>query len=232
MKKISKVNVEKAIERRKAIYNDVAANLDTIEKIHISMGNSKMGPIPSFSVLPFLTCTNCNHCSKYCYAAKGNFNFPRNVNALAENTVLVEKNVKFVENEINRFLNCSTIIYKYFRWNVAGDIAGKVEKNYFDMIIRVAKKNTFTRFLLFTKNYKLINDFLKRGNKIPGNLSVVFSQWDNFTFDNPYNLPIAIVKIDENTVIPGNAFHCSGDCANCLNCWNAKTGDIRYFDLH
>lgn len=60
----------------------------------------------------------------------------------------------------------------------------------------------------------------------------MFSQWDNAVINNPHNLPVAIVKVNENTIIPNNAFHCSGDCANCLECWNANKNTYRYFDLH
>lgn len=231
-KRIQKVNVKNAIEKRTQFLNDTLLNISLVNAIHISIGNSKMGPIPSFSVLPFLTCTNCKGCSGYCYAAKGNFNFPRNINALAENTALLMKNPAFVEHEINKFLNQGTIIYKYFRFNVAGDIGGKVEENYFPMILRISKKNPWTRFLMFTKNYRLVNEYIENGGQIPENLQIVFSKWDNIPIDNPHNLPIAIVKVNENTAIPDGAFHCSGDCANCLKCWLIEAGKIVYFDLH
>ena len=231
-KKIARVNTKNAIEKRTQVLNEVLEDMSIINEIHVSIGNSKMGPIPSFSVLPFLTCTNCHGCGGFCYAAKGRFNMPKNIRGLAENTALLMKNPAFVEHEINKFLNQGTIIYKYFRFNVAGDIGGKVEENYFPMILRIANKNPWTRFLFFTKNYRLVNEYLNKAGKLPENLQIVFSKWDNIPIENPHNLPVAIVKINDNTEIPAGSFHCSGDCANCLKCWLIEDGKTVYFDLH
>lgn len=215
--------------RRGAEFLKVAlSGLKDIEKIHLSMGNSKMGIIPSFSVLPLVTCTNCGECSKYCYASKGCFNFNGNIMNLAENTALVMESIDRVKDEINAFLNGTTILYRYFRWNVAGDI---FTVDYLQMMVDIAATNPWTTFLAFTKNYGLVNSYMD-ANEIPANLKIVFSRWDNAEVDNRHNLPVAITKIDDNTAIPENAFHCNGDCANCLNCWKAENGTCRYFDLH
>lgn len=230
MKKIAKVNVQKAIEKRKEFLK-VAMISDNM-KLHFSFGNSKLGKIPSFSVLPFLTCTNCKECGKYCYAAKNCFNFNRNIQNLAENTANVRKlPMNELIEQFDEILG-GNIIYKYFRFNVAGDIAGAIGTKYFDLILNITEKYPFTTFLLFTKNYEMINTYISNGGKLPKNLSVVFSQWNNIKIDNPHNLPIAIVKVNENTEIPENAFHCSGDCSECLDCWKAEKGSTRYFDLH
>lgn len=233
---VKNVNVKKAYERRnaameKAIEKIRAAKLAP-EMVHISNGNSKMGPIPNISMLPLITCTNCGKCSKNCYACLGAFNFSGNVENLAINTALMIQDPETVEKAINDKLNNEVIIYKYFRFNVAGDIAGPVENNYFPMMVRVAKDNPITKFLAFTKNYKLVNDYLNAGNTIPENLTIVFSQWGNDIPENPHSLPVAIVKLDENTIIPENAFHCSGNCDTCLQCWKATPGKVVYFDLH
>ena len=227
---IKKVNVKNAIAKRKEFLN--SALLKDSYKLHFSLGNSKTGIIPSFSVLPFLTCTNCKECGKYCYAAKNRFNFHRNIENLAENTAAIRNlSMKELIDQFENFFNGLTV-YKYFRFNVAGDIAGPIGTKYFDLILKVSLMHPETTFLMFTKNYERINLFLEYGGKLPENLTIVFSQWDNNTFENPFDLPIAIVKMDENTNIPENAFHCSGDCANCLDCWKAKKGTVRYFDLH
>lgn len=230
-KKIQSVNTKNAIEKRKEF---LARSLEDLESctVHLSLGNSKTGPIPSFSVLPLLSCTNCGECSKKCYACKGNFNFNRNINGLAENTALLMEKPYEVEKAINEFLNCKTIIYKFFRWNVAGDIAGVVLDQYFPLIVRIAEKNPLTTFLMFTKNYKLINDYISSGHFLPQNLNIVFSRWHNTPIENPYGLPVAIVKIDETTEIPVGAFHCDGDCSNCLKCWRIEQEEAVYFDLH
>lgn len=217
-KHTSNVNVKKAYEKRYAVLQQVSADLEAIEKVHISMGNSKMGMVPSFSVLPLITCSNCSECSKHCYACAGNYNYNSNVLGLAENTALMMHDLGRVEKEIETFLNSKTVIFKYFRYNVAGDI---FSIEYLDMIIRIAKNNPWTTFLAFTKNYDLLNDYLE-ANELPENVTIVFSKWGNTEIPNKHNLPVAIVKLNEDTAIPETAFHCSGDCANCLECWHAK----------
>lgn len=227
-KTIAKVNVKNALDKRAEFLKLAKENLETIESVHISQGNSKMGIIPSFSVMPLLTCTNCGECSKYCYACKGCFNFNSNIMNLAENTALLDNDWNMVSEMINKYLNNGTTIYKYFRWNVAGDV---YSIDYLNLIINVANANPWTRFLVFTKNYKLFNDFLN-DNVLPDNVVVVFSQWSNTPIDNVHNLPIAIVNIPGETSIPNGSFKCSGNCAECLECWNATNGTTRYFDLH
>ena len=216
------INVKNAYAKRLDALNNVNE-----PKMHISLGNSKLGSIPNFSVLPLVTCTNCNECSKHCYACKGCFNYNNVINSEAENTYLVMNEPKRVENEINAFLN-GVVLYRYFRWNTSGDV---FSREYLEIIVNVAKANELTTFLVFTKNFKLFNEYL-RENELPKNLKVVFSKWDNAEIDNEHNLPIAIVKVNEQTEIPGNAYKCSGNCANCLECWNANKGTTRYFDLH
>lgn len=216
------INVKKAHKKRMQALEAVNA-----AKVHVSMGNSKMGAIPSFSVLPLVTCINCGECSKCCYACKSTFNFPSTINSEAENTFLVMNDPRRVENELNAFLG-GINLYRYFRWNVAGDV---FSKEYLDIIVNVARANELTTFLVFTKNFDLFNEYL-RENELPNNLRVVFSKWDNAEINNEHGLPEAIVKINENTVIPENAYECSGRCDQCLECWHAKNGTARYFNLH
>lgn len=227
-KTIKKVNVEKAAKKRNDFLNIAMENIDNIESIHISLGNSKMGKIPSFSVLPIITCKNCSECSKYCYASKNCYEFNSNILNLAENTAMMKVRPDKVEKEINDFLNNSTTIYKYFRFNVAGDI---FTMTYLQVVVSIAKNNPFTRFLVFTKNYDLMNNYFSDHEK-PDNLAIVFSKWSNTEIDNPLNFPVAQVNIPSETVIDENSFHCNGDCTSCLECWNAKKGTNRHFDLH
>lgn len=227
-KTIQKVNVQAAAAKRNEFLNLVSKDIHGIEKVHISIGNSKMGAIPSFSVLPIITCKNCIECSKYCYACKGCFNFNGNITNLAENTALVKADINRVYSEVNSFLNQSTTLYRYFRFNTAGDI---FSIEYLELIVALAKANPLTRFLAFTKNYDLINSYLDSAS-LPENLTIIFSRWDNATIDNRHNLPVAVTNIPGSTVVPENSFHCNGDCANCLNCWNAQNGTYRHFDLH
>jgi len=227
-KKIYSVNVKNATEKRKIALSEAIKNIESCLQIHISMGNSKM-PIPSFSVLPLITCAGCADCANYCYAAKARFNFPDNIKSLAENTALMMYKPEEVEKQVNSFLDGQLVIYKYFRWNVAGDV---FNKSYLDVIGRVAQNNPMTRFLVFTKNFNLFNLYFD-GVQKPGNLSIIFSRWDNAIIDNPHNFPLAITKINDDTIIPDGTKKCAGSCETCLNCWNeSDNGTARYFELH
>ena len=61
-----------------------------------------------------------------------------------------------------------------------------------------------TRFLIFTKKYKLVNDYLRAGGVIPENMTVVLSAWGaGWPVPNPFNLPEAHVLFN-NEEMDGN----------------------------
>ena len=115
--------------------------------------------------------------------------------------------------------------FRYARWHSAGDIP---DAEYFLMMIRVAKRLPHTFFLCFTKKYEIVNEYLSDGGKIPENLAVVFSAWgDGFMPHNPYNLPVAYVRLKkEDCTIPADAHECLGYCGGCAarkhSCWHLK----------
>lgn len=228
MRKVSKVNVKNQIEKISFYLDRARKNAERLgNHVHISMSNSKMGKIPSFSVLPLVTCANCGQCSKYCYACKGCFLFPDNRMNLADNTVSAIENPEFTKQVILDFLHGKTVTYKYFRFNVAGDV---FNHEYLEMIVSIARKTRGTKFLVFTKNYKMFNSFFTE-NKKPSNLSIIFSSWGGVNFENPHNFPIAAVDVP-GEVFPDNVVDCSGNCQECLYCFNAKKGDCVRFQLH
>lgn len=103
-------------------------------------------------------------------------------------------------------------------------------------VVKVANECKETRFLLFTKKFEIINEFLANGGEIPQNLAVVFSAWDkDFSVENPYNLPVAYVDFkdkERNAEIPLTAFRCGGNCEKCLTCWNIHKGQATVFNQH
>jgi hypothetical protein len=135
-------------------------------------------------------------------------------------------------NDIIDFLN-GLVSYRYFRWHSSGDI---VNKEYFEGIIKVAKKCKSVRFLCFTKKFEIVNDYLNEGGKIPNNLKVVFSAWDkNFKVPNPHNLPVTYVDFNDSSLnpeIPELAIPCTGACPECLACWGLKKGQAVVFHQH
>ena len=196
-----------------------------INNVTISTSNSKLGGfIPCINLPPVITCNPLAPCTRGgCYACTGNFSYANVKTSLKNNLNEFIKNPQNYFDTIINYLNNSLVIYKYFRWHSSGDI---VNAEYFNGVIEVAKKCKNTTFLIFTKKFKIINDYLNAGGKIPKNLKVIFSAWDtSFKVVNPFSLPVSYVKFKDNNkykyITPNDAsgYPCKGKCENCLYCF-------------
>ncbi len=203
-----------------------------MSKVKISTTNSKLGVIPSVNLPPIITCRDGCPCSKSCYATKGNFRFA-NVKSSHE-----QNYQSYLENPVQYFADIidavkgGIITYNYFRWHASGDI---VDALYFDGMVSAANAAPNTLFLAFTKKFEIVNSYITNGGLIPSNLNIVFSAWgDDFHIENPYNFPVAHVRFPDETNknIPNDAIECSGDCMNCLQCWNIGIGQSVVFNKH
>jgi len=200
--------------------------------VKISTTNSKLGLIPSINLPPVVTCRDNCPCAKDCYATKGRFRFQNVKSNLQNNLDEYKKNRADYFAQIKRFINNGMISYSYFRWHASGDI---VDNNYFLSMVQIAKDLPNTSFLAFTKKFEIINEYINQNGTLPGNLHIVFSAWgDDFQISNPHNFPVAHVRFNDcaNNNIPENALECSGDCTNCLQCWNIKHGESVVFNKH
>lgn len=216
---------------RTALENAASAN-----KTYISFNNKKMDNIPSVSLLPVVTCPACK-CSEKCYAAKMCNLYPSVMASYAKNT-------KFYKDKPNTYfasivdqLNGLTM-YRLFRWHVSGDV---LNEDYLKGMVDVALKTPQTQFLAFTKRFDIVNTYISKGcvdgsNKIPDNLTIVFSAWDkSFKVDNPHNLPVAYCRFKDatqNPEIPANAIPCKGNCSDCRYCFYLCNGMSVVFDEH
>ena len=190
-------------------------------KISISKGNTKMGAIPSVSLPACITCNPDAPCFMGCYAVKlakrfeaTDASYHRNLDILSSDPELYWLQVKAAA--------CMT---RYFRYHVSGDI---VNKEYFNNMVTLANELTGTKFLAFTKQYHIVNDFLDNGGVIPNNLKVIFSNWGAWKCSNPYNLPECevIFKGDQ----PADDWKiCGGNCTDCacrgVGCWEVKNNE-------
>lgn len=203
--------------------------------VHISTSVTKLGTaIPCVNLPPVITCradAPCAKCAKEgggCYAMKGHFAFPKvkaslmnNLKAYRENPTLYFETIATTAQNFRRF-----------RYHSAGDI---VDYNYLVGMCKAARKAKGCDFLCFTKKYELVNQFVSDGHRIPKNLHIVFSTWEDFIPENPYNFPTTWVKFaDErrNEKMPKNAIPCGGKCSTCSICWNLKKGQAVYFKKH
>lgn len=203
--------------------------------VHISFGNAKLGKtIPSINLPAIITCrpdAPCAKCTKEgggCYANHGHWTLPAVQKCMKENLQLYCEEPERYFKEIEDVFK----FYTYVRFHSSGDI---VNAQYFELMCKMARKIPHTTILCFTKKYEIVNAYLDSGRKIPRNLKIIFSCWENFTPENPYNFPMTYVKFrDEkrNTGIPASAVECSGKCEECLACWNLKKGSGIYFHKH
>lgn len=123
---------------------------------------------------------------------------------------------------------------RFFRYHVSGDIPDNV---YFAHMVEIAQRNPHCEILCFTKKYDIVNDHLDFGGKIPPNLHVVFSAWDDIKMINPHNLPEAhVIYRDGSTTAREDAKLCGGNCSECATtdggCWNLHNGEQIVFKEH
>lgn len=199
--------------------------------MRITNGNSKLSAsIPSINLPAGITCRKDAPCCKGCYAKKGTFLYKGVQQCYMENLEHFKRDAKDYFDSIIRNLTNGLVIYRYVRWHSSGDI---VDYNYLDGMCRVAEACKEINFLCFTKQYEMINKWVLFGDKIPKNLHIVFSGWDeNWHFDNPYNFPVAWVRFKGDKRDFSNAKQCTGKCYECMECWKLKKGESVVFDKH
>lgn len=207
-----------------------------IADIHvcISEGNKKVGVIPSVSLLPVLDCNNCKKCKISCYDLRNDCNpcKPAVIASRARNSILAERNQSAFFSEIDGYIK-----YRHpraFRWHIGGDIKNL---SYFEAMVRLAIENVGTMFLTFTKNFKVVNDYLDREGKLPANLQIIFSGWPGMRMENPHNLPTSHPLMpDGTTSAPDGAKLCTGNCTECFFekrlCWYLQSGESVVFPAH
>ena len=159
--------------------------------VHISDGNIKLCGIPSFSFPPVVTCAKCasSTCAKKCYARRMALRRANVANAWTEN--LKEWNER--PEAVRAAITARSFTSSVFRYFVGGDIP---DADFLLMMVSIAETVKSCKFLAFTKCYKLVNDFLNDGGKLPENLQIIFSGWGaSLRPDNPNGLP-------ESDIIP------------------------------
>lgn len=198
-------------------------------RVSVSNGNTKMGPIPSVSLPAGVTCNPKAPCFPDCYAHR--LEAFRSVvhDAYMRNYSLYQHHPRIFWFEVEDAVSKS----KWFRFHVSGDIP---DADYFKHVVKIAERHPGCQILMFTKQYDFVNRYLKK-HEIPENLHVLFSGWKGFKPDNPYNLPEAHVRFRDGTCEAGeNAKECGGNCTNCANtgsgCWTLKRGEQLILNQH
>lgn len=183
--------------------------------LHISNGNKKIGRVHNFSLAPGITCANCSECLRYCYDVKAVIQYKNVLNARADNTALMMKDMDRTFRKIDQYITRRRA-NKAFRWHVSGDILGI---DYFDRMVTIARNHPEWIFWTYTKNYYAVNEWIRTHggtrDAIPGNLSVMFSIWNGMPCPNQYGLPTFTCIQEGMTPTPGE-WRCPGNCDICL----------------
>lgn len=193
----------------------------------VSKGNNKLGKIPNVSLPPIITCGDCTErCGKTCYAQKFYKMWPSVKKAWDANLYHYKTNYYGYFNEIKEQFS-KIRNKKFFRWHTSGDI---VSIHYLKGMVLIAEFFPETKFLCFTKNYKVVNDYVYIDGALPSNLKMIFSAWPGLEMDNPYRFPVAYMQDGTETRVPDDAFHCGGSCMTCSYCFEVE-GDV-VFEAH
>ena len=180
----------------------------------ISLGNSGLGKVPSFSTNRSTCGKLSKYCSKYCYMNFASSYYKAVKSTQSKNTELITKwsQAKIV-GEIDNFLK------KYnpslFRIHVNGDFLNRKE---LDSWIQIARLNPSTKFLAFTKQIHLFNLI-----SIPENLHIRFSIFFNMSEtvkESILDKGFPIAYTDMNNVF--NSKVCSKPCETCQFCYNSQ----------
>lgn len=195
----------------------------------LSNGNRKIGKVMNVSLMPVMTCGNCKECKYYCYDIKACAQYPGTViDARMRNTVILQKNrdeyFKRIDDAISRRRK-----NKYFRWHVSGDI---VDIDYFSRMVEIARKHDDFTFWTYTKMYDIVNRWIDENGALPGNLSVMFSEWRGVPMNNPHGMPEFRVVFKDDAVKPVGHY-CPGNCDICKNLHRGcPVGETTYCNEH
>lgn len=220
--------------------------LDMLKRpqLHISHGNKKLGNIPSFSSLPgneYLamkngrvvadgiikgTCNNCAACIDECYAVRTVKLYPQAAKAYAENTILQTCWPSRLGEQLDNWLSLNQP--RYFRFFVSGDFNAAADTA---VILNTVARHPETQFYTYTKNTGAIEDY-KAGHVIPGNITVLASEWDNnpiygdyphFIYDNGSSPALRNVK--HCPAVAPNGRATGTTCLQCKQCIHAQAGE-------
>ena len=215
-------------------------------------GNRKLGPsIFNINLPPVITCNPKAPCFKECYGKIGqrNFRFKNTINRMYENLFA------FCQDPDRFFADIAsqTRLSLYCRWFGDGDMPNT---RFLQGMVDVAKQNPNCKYLTFTKQYPIVNQYVANGGKIPKNLRIVFSCWGDWVPENPYHFPMAWVEFptcnknstktkpsklklelwnhnkEVNKQIPKSCFECPHQCDTCLHCWKMSKRQHVVFKFH
>lgn len=159
-----------------------------------------------------------------CYALKGNYSFP-SVQSALEKRFQSLTHPQWVEAMV--YMIGKRERSGYFRFLDAGDLQGVW---HLANIIEVCKRLPKIKFWLPTREYSIVNTFIKDGGKIPSNLTIRLSA---LMIDGEPPKAIAGRLGLKTSGVSSGSFSCpsskqDGKCGDCRACWNKRIENINY----
>lgn len=144
---LGKEGMNTRLSKAQAAYENALENVSDLH-VKISDGNTKLGAIPSVSLIPVMDCGNCSICSKSCYDLRNDMIYKEVIKTRAINSAIYHEDPERYFKEIDGYLD-----YRFpraFRFHIGGDIQ---DKWYLDKMCEIARKHKDTKFLAFTKMF-------------------------------------------------------------------------------
>ena len=201
-------------------------------EISISNHNSKTGSCCNNLAFPTCTCREDAPCkASGCYCLKGRQTICKVVAAYV-------RNLKIYNNDPDDFWEQVRFKIKHnplplFRWFDAGDI---LNYEFFCGMVELANAFPNIRFMSFTKQYDIVNEWIATNGDLPDNLNIVFSAWHiGWKVNNPFDMPVAYVDFKDQTLnpqFPKGSTRCPNQsdntitCSMCQKCWNKKVKSV------
>ena len=193
----------------------------TNQTVSISQGNTKMGAIPSVSLPACVTCNPDAPCFKKCYALRLTRRYKTVANAYDRNLDILQTAPAHYWLQVK----AAASMTRFFRYHVSGDIP---DIKYFSHMVQIAEALPDTKFLAFTKQYNIVNEYISKYIPLPKNLVVILSNWGAWKCENPHNLPTCEIILKGSEPAP-NWKICGGNCTECacrgIGCWELKNGE-------
>jgi len=187
--------------------------MKTINGLHITTINSKLGYIQSFDIHTPEICEKMP-CYKKCYAQKITRIYKHACEAYTRNYEMIRDNIPFFIDELNSYLKYTRPLF--FRWHSDGEL---FNLEYLKAILSIAENNPEINFLLFTKRYDLLRQI--DVCTIPKNLSIIVSLWQGLKTPIDLRLNYSFSYcIEKGQQLPESALLCPGHCSTCSACWS------------
>lgn len=197
-------------------------------RAQIRTGNTKLGPIPNFSLPPGVTCSAAARRTCFidgCYAVNTQNQYKEARGAWHNNYKALKNDPRAVFEGIRAYLRK----YKplFFRLHVSGDFFAAW---YLWEWMEIFREFPETCFLAFTKQFNIIRPSAQDLATTP-NLHLYLSGWSGIKIpaDLKKLFPVADC-VTRDMLAPVDSFECGGSCETCSHCFTTRSNV--YFHKH